>query len=60
MDYPARFLGRKHRILFHDPLSAVLIGILCDGRNGVYSAFIHLALDKYSDNEFVKRFLEYL
>ena len=35
IDYPYRFLGRKHRILFHDPISASVIGYISDGYKGV-------------------------
>jgi hypothetical protein len=47
IDYPYRFLGRRHRILFHDPLSAMLLGYLADGKKGVVSALMHLVEDKY-------------
>ena len=47
IDYPFRFLGRKHRVLFHDPLSAVLIGYFMDDYKGVASAVLHLAADEY-------------
>jgi hypothetical protein len=59
IDYPVRFLGREHRILFHDPLSAALIGMMTGGRDGVYSALIHLAVDKYCGNQIMRKFLEY-
>lgn len=45
IDYPVRFLRRKHRIFFHDPISASLIGFLSDGYEGVYAGLSHIALD---------------
>lgn len=47
IDYPYRYLGRKHRVLFHDLLSAVLIGYFMDGYKGLASALLHLAADEY-------------
>ena len=45
IDYPVKFLGRGHRILFHDPLSALIIGFLTEGEGGVYAGLSHVALD---------------
>lgn len=45
IDYPVKFLKAKHRILFHDPLSAMIIGFLADGRKGVYAGLLHMATD---------------
>jgi len=47
IDYPFRFLGRGHRVLFHDPLSAMMIGYIMDRYKGVASAVLHLAADEY-------------
>lgn len=60
IDYPVRFLGRNHRIFFHDPISAALIGILTGEENGMYSALLHLVIDKYSTNQLAKLVIEYL
>ncbi len=46
IDYPFRFMGRRHRILFHDPISAALIGYLANGDEGALSGWMHLAADK--------------
>ena len=54
IDYPYRFLGRKHRILLHDPLSAALVGYFMDGYKGVASALLHLAEDEYLKPRYVK------
>jgi len=42
--FPAKY-KRKHRILFHDPLSAVVIGYLCDGEMGAVSGVAHIMTD---------------
>jgi hypothetical protein len=61
MDYPARFLGKKHRILFHDPLSALVIGFVSEGYAGALSGLLHLATDKYcSKYKTVEKLTEYL
>ena len=45
IDYPVKFLRRRHRILFHDPASAAAIGFLADGYKGVYAGLSHIILD---------------
>ncbi len=63
IDYPYRFLGRRHRVLFHDPLSAAFIGYFMDGYKGLASALLHLAADKYLKPRHAKvlvRFLNYI
>ena len=30
IDYPVKFMGRKHRKLFHDPITATIIGCIVD------------------------------
>jgi len=46
IDYPVKFLGKKHRVLFHDPLSVVAIGYLTNGLEGIYSGFLHVSVDR--------------
>jgi hypothetical protein len=61
IDYPARFLGKKHRILLHDPISALIVGFLSDGLKGSISALSHIALDEtYSKNKLFKQLIDYL
>ena len=61
IDYPVKILGKNHRILFHDPLSALAIGFILDGYSGAFSALLHLAADEYfSKNKNVGRLIEYL
>jgi len=60
MDYPVRFLGKGHRILFHDVLSAASIGYISDGYDGVYSGILHLGVDAVcSKYPAIKKMLEY-
>jgi hypothetical protein len=61
IDYPVRFLGKKHRVLFHDPLSAMAIGYFTNGSDGVYSGLLHLAVDRIcSEYKIVKKLLDLL
>jgi hypothetical protein len=61
IDYPVRFFGKKHRILFHDPTSALIIGFLSDGLKGSISALSHITLDEaYSKNKLLKQLIDYL
>jgi hypothetical protein len=48
LDYPYKFLGKKHRILFHDPLSAMIIGYLVEGDKGIISALADIITDYFS------------
>lgn len=57
IDLPWVWLGNKHRILFHDPLSAMAIGQIIDGPQGAIGALSHLALDGIKDKE-AREFLE--
>lgn len=60
IDYPSRFLGKNHRILFHD-VSALVIGFLSDGTEGGISALSHIALDKvYSKSKIMRKMIKYL
>jgi hypothetical protein len=60
IDYPVRFFGKKHRILFHDPASALIVGFLSDGLQGSISALTHILLDECSKNKILKQLIEYL
>jgi len=55
IDYPVRYLGRKHQILFHDPLSAFLIGFFADGYNGAISGLLHIGADYINKGLGVKK-----
>lgn len=45
LDWPAKYLAGNHRILFHDPISAFIIGYLNNGPEGAVSALAHIATD---------------
>lgn len=47
MDAPVAFLGRKHRVLFHDPLSASIIADQCypNDQQAQEAAYLHILLD---------------
>lgn len=53
IDFPYKFLGNKHRMLFHDPISAVIIGYIIGREKGVISALTHMITD-YSLSELNK------
>ena len=60
IDYPVKYLGRRHRILFHDPLSAFLIGLVADGYKGAIAGILHILTDKYINTKFRKEALKLL
>jgi hypothetical protein len=47
MDWPYGFLGRRHRVLFHDPLTASAIARSCypGDENAVLAALVHIEID---------------
>lgn len=47
LDLPSLWLGERHRLLFHDEATAMLIGFLVDGNGGAVSALLHVLLDRY-------------
>lgn len=57
IDLPYAWLGNKHRVLFHDPVSAMMLGYIIDGQRGAIGALRHLALDSIKDKN-SKEFLE--
>ena len=58
LDAPYRELGRKHRMLFHDPLS--VLALFPNDRERQVAALLHVATDKACENRFVEKFLEAL
>jgi len=47
LDFPSKWLGRKHRILFHDMFSASLIGMgISDDPMAPYVAQYHVIFDE--------------
>jgi hypothetical protein len=58
MDYPVKYLGKRHRILFHDILSASLIGFSIYGYNGALAGILHLIADKNFNTKFRKNLLK--
>jgi len=45
IDGPYSWLGSKHRILFHDPISAMMLGQIVDPENGARGGLRHFVLD---------------
>lgn len=58
MDWPYRFLGKKHRILFHDPLS--IIALFGNDQVKLEAAALHLLVDKTCENPMMEKLLELL
>ncbi len=54
LDWPHKLLGRRHRILFHDPLSAMFFGAAAAARRGknpltgAAAGVVHVAQDMLS------------
>jgi len=56
LDAPYRILGKKHRVLFPDPLSVmVLFG---NDEKRLEVALLHLAVDRACENPMVEKLLE--
>ncbi|MGD0424724.1 MAG: hypothetical protein ABSA92_14895 [Candidatus Bathyarchaeia archaeon] len=46
IDYPYKFLGPKHRILFHDPVTSVLVAKAASREKGAgKAAILHVLTD---------------
>lgn len=62
IDEPFKYLGRKHRILYHNPLEAGIIGLTkTSDINGFMAGFLHVYVDQTcSDNKSLKATLEIL
>ena len=48
MDWPYRFLGRRHRILLHDPVTAVVLArrVYPGDEDAAMAALMHIAVDR--------------
>jgi hypothetical protein len=46
LDLPHKWLGSRHRVLFHDEVTAMLIGYMISGNEGMLSALLHVWLDR--------------
>lgn len=52
LDAPVKILGRRHRILFHDPVEAALIGYRLGGTEAAEAALLHVIVDRvFSENK---------
>ena len=61
LDGPVKHLGRKHRLLYHDPLQAAVIGYACEGIEGTVAALIHTTIDKlYKEDKAIRNALDLL
>jgi len=59
IDAPVKEMGRGHRELYHDPISAGLVGLFEDGCKGAISAAVHIITDKYANNYVSKEVLRF-
>jgi len=46
LDGPVKQLGRRHRVLYHDPAEAALIGYKIAGVEGALAALLHVTVDR--------------
>ena len=46
IDLPWKYLGSKHRILFHTPEEAMLMGMTIDGVKGAIGGRMHVEIDR--------------
>jgi hypothetical protein len=51
LDGPVKFLGRKHRVLYHEPAEAALIGYRIAGCEGALAALLHVAVDEMCSHD---------
>ena len=58
IDEPVKELGRGHRKLYHDPISAGLIGLVEDGYKGALSSTVHIITDNCTSNPIYKEALK--
>jgi len=62
LDFPFLWLGKKHRKLFHDPITPVLIGFILKDKKAYDAANLHIFSDLISSElkrkyyKFKKRF----
>ena len=61
IDWPVKFLGKRHRIFFHTPFEAIVIGYLIDGARGAQEGYRHQFFDKAaSADPMVKIMFEFI
>jgi len=58
MDLPAKLLGRRHRILLHDPFSALIL--FGSDSEKFKASILHILVDELAKNPEVKKVLESL
>jgi hypothetical protein len=51
IDLPYAWLGNKHRVLFHTPMEAMMIGYMLGGVQGAMGGLSHLTLDSIKDKQ---------
>jgi hypothetical protein len=54
IDYPVKYLRNEHRIFFHDPISAFIVGYVCNGPKGAVAGVAHIVTD-YLVSEYKKK-----
>jgi len=60
IDSPYKFLGAKHRILFHDPISAIVVARKASKEKGAsQAAILHIVTD-WAFSSRTGKFLDYL
>ncbi len=59
IDGPVKELGYGHRKLYHDPMSAGLIGVFKNGYRGAISGILHIITDRYFNTYLSKEALRF-
>jgi hypothetical protein len=57
IDLPYKWMKNKHRVFFHTPVEAMMIGWMIDGTKGAMGGLRHIMLDEIKDKK-MKRTLE--
>lgn len=62
MDRPSQWLGKNHRVLYHDPLSVAIIATFYYPFNAkaILSGLVHLVTDWICKFQPIKTIIEYL
>jgi len=47
IDMPYKIYQSRHRKLFHDPLSAIVLGFLTNGYDGIVASLSHITADYF-------------
>jgi len=58
LDFPYLFLGKKHRKLFHDTLTPLLVGFILKDKKAYDASNLHIISDKV--NSYIRKYYKLL